>query len=412
MIYHGSITAYLDSDAADYRNNVIAATGSVANFGGLNTAWKNLNRRLNLSSSTAKYQSTLANRTEYLSVLTQSFAATLTLPYVDSSSNCPTMPGNQGAAAQFYRNSVLLPNGHVNIGSWNATRSISYRPETNDYIIYSGSYPGGGAFNGGCLMRDGRVFWGPYGSTRARITDWANMTSSVPGPTWTHAGTAWQFPVLLSNGNILISPYSQTQFTIYHVTEDSRSFVPQVFPAQAFQGTCPMKDGRVYTVPSSVTKSYAYDESTNTFTLLGGTYPGGTNPFASAVLLPDGKIFNIPYTSTKAYVYDPDTDSVWTSSAVFPGSNAYLGGCLTSEGYVFLAPANQQKAGFWNPITQTYFTSSVIWHAGTFGSYGGTLMRDGRVFCAPLNLQVPRIQTTRTVSQIDTLNISPLRNHT
>lgn len=397
---HGTIAAYQDKDAATFRNNILSGSGTVSNFGALNTAFKNLNRKTNLSSSVAGYVAVLSNPSEYLAALSQSIIATLGLPKTGSYGSgstftCAAMP--QAAGAELWTTSVLMPNGRVMFVPFNATRSITYNVDTDTYTVHSGSYPGGGAYNGACLMRDGRVFMGAYSSTKSRIFDFANNTSSIPAPTW--AGTtAHLCPMLMPDGNIYMMTRSALTASIYFPSLDSASYVSRGFPTNAWQGGCVMADGRIYHCPSSITSSFAFDPSTYTYTKLGGTYPGGSNPFVGSVLLPDGRIFNIPFTATKAYIYNPSTDTVTTSSVTFPGSNAFLLGCLTSDGQVFMSPANQFRPWIWNPQTDTYWTASSFdpaWHAGTLGYSGAHTLLDGRILSAPKQRINPRIFTVR-----------------
>lgn len=404
MTNHGTIAAYLDKDAATLRNGFLfSGSVTLSNFGALNTAFKDLNRKTNLSSSVASYVAVLSNPREYLAALSQSVIATFNLEKMGShGSGSTTLIWNtpQRLAAQFFCTSVLLPNGRVVMVPFNATRSMTYNPydlNPTTYTVHSGSYPGGAAYVGGCLMRDGRVFMGPYNATKGRIFDYVNNTSSIPAPTWGGTG-ANQGPVLMPDGNIYICPRNALAASIYFPTIDSMSYVSRGFPTQVWQGAYMMGDGRIYHCPSSITASFAFDPNTYTYTKLGGTYPGGINPFAGCVLLPDGRIFNIPYASTKAYIYNPASDSVTTSSVTFPGSNAFLRGCLTSDGQVFMAPANQLRPWIWDPKTDTAWTASATdpaWHAGTFGYYGAVTLLDGRIFSTPFNAVAPRIFTVR-----------------
>ena len=125
----------------------------------------------------------------------------------------------------------------------------------------SGTYPGTGAFAGGVLLSNGKVFCVPYNSTTARIYD--PVTDTVTTPSGTYPGTFG-----------------------------------------AFQGGVLLPNGKVFCVPNAATSARIYDPVTDTLTTLSGTYSGITG----GTLLLSGKVFCVPGNSTTARIYDP-TDS-------------------------------------------------------------------------------------------------------
>ena len=128
----------------------------------------------------------------------------------------------------------------------------------------TGTYPGSGAFAGGVLLPDGRVFCVPINSTSARIYD--PVTNTLTTPTGTYPGSG------------------------------------------AFAGGVLLPDGRVFCVPHSSTSARIYDPATNTLTTPTGTYPGNF-AFVGGVLLPDGRVFCVPHSSTSARIYSGDFSS-------------------------------------------------------------------------------------------------------
>jgi hypothetical protein len=119
------------------------------------------------------------------------------------------------------------------------------------------SFPGSGAFYGGVLLPDGRVFCVPYNSTTARIYNPVTDTLTTPSGTYPGGG--------------------------------------------AFEGGVLLPDGRVFCVPLISTTARIYDPVTDTLTTPSGTYPGSVS-FYGGVLLPDGRVFCVPYNSTTARI--------------------------------------------------------------------------------------------------------------
>ena len=68
-----------------------------------------------------------------------------------------------------YYGGVLLPDGRVFCVPYNATSARIYDPATNTLSTPAGVYPGGGAYVGGVLLPDGRGFCVPCYATSARI---------------------------------------------------------------------------------------------------------------------------------------------------------------------------------------------------------------------------------------------------
>ena len=79
-----------------------------------------------------------------------------------------TPTGSYLGGGAFY-GGVLLSDGRVFCVPYNSATARIYNPTTDTLTIPTGSYPGGGAFVGGVLLSDGRVFCVPYNSGAARI---------------------------------------------------------------------------------------------------------------------------------------------------------------------------------------------------------------------------------------------------
>ena len=137
-------------------------------------------------------------------------------------------------------------------------RAVNYGTLTDTLTTPASTYPGGAAYAGGVLLRDGRVFCVPYGATTARIYDPATNTLTTP------AGT---YP-----GN------------------------------NAYAGGVLLGDGRVFLVPYSATTARIYDPATDTLTTPAGTYPGSA-AYIGGLLLRDGRVFCVPFIATTSRIY-------------------------------------------------------------------------------------------------------------
>jgi hypothetical protein len=174
------------------------------------------------------------------------------------------------------------PNQQVNNASWFVTlRAMAAANRARGLpsgimTTPTGTYPGTGAFFGGVLLPDGRVFCVPFLSTTARIYD--PITDTLTTPTGTYPGTG------------------------------------------AFAGGVLLQDGRVFCVPSYSTSARIYDQITDTLTTPTGTYPG-TGAFFGGVLLPDGRVFCVPRSATRGAIANTRShiwlDSNFTTSPFF-----------------------------------------------------------------------------------------------
>ena len=134
-------------------------------------------------------------------------------------------------------------------------------PANDTTTTPAGTYPGSGAFVGGVLLPDGRVFCVPYNSSTARIYNPVNDTVTTPAGTYPGSG--------------------------------------------AFYGGVLLPDGRVFCVPRNSTTARIYNPVNDTVTTPAGTYPG-SGAFNGGVLLPDGRVFCVPPNSTSARMCSGD----------------------------------------------------------------------------------------------------------
>lgn len=406
MIFSGITSATQDKDAATIRNNVLAAGGNVSTFGALNTAWKNLNRKLNVSSSVEKYVSAGTNGYEFVTVLSQSIIATSNAPRIDTF--ITTSTGIGGASVT---RPILCQDGTLFCTPIATnTRGYYYLPSTDQFLTASGAITNtAAAHTSAVLQRDGKVFCVPYSSTASMVYDPATRSTVFKGKF--AGGSAFAGGVLLPNGKVFLNPYNASKALTWDPeTETTSSVTPAIYtPGQNSQGCVLAPNGNVFSIPYITTVVRFYNYRTNTAAQGSGSY-AGLSAFLGGVLLPNGKIFFHPFNSTSARIYDPETHVVTTPSASFPGSQAYINSVLLMDGRILLVPYAQTKPGFYDYRTDTYTTGSINWHAGATGFASGCIMNNGKIFVCGYTYNKNVIFTPYNVSASTTLALSPYLN--
>lgn len=129
-------------------------------------------------------------------------------------------------------------------------------------------------------------------------------------------------------------------------------------------------------------------KNSNTFQFVKFTqkasFVGGTNPYLGGVLIPDGRIILIPFNSTTALIYDPYNDSTSVPTGTYGGTSAFSAGVLLPNGEILFIP-RRAACTVYNPSTNSIRTIGSA--PSTADAYStGTLLQDGRVFCAAYNV--------------------------
>jgi phage-related protein len=291
---------------------------------------------------------------------------------------------------------VLLQDGRVFCVPYNSTTARIYNPVTNILTIPGGTYPGAiafaGAFAGGVLLSDSRVFCVPYNSTTARIYNPITNATTTPGGTYP-GNIGLLGGVLLADGRVFCVPHNSTTARIYNPVTNATTTPNGTYPGnKAFAGGVLLTDGRVFCVPHNSTTARIYNPTTDTLATPNGTYPGN-GAFFGGVLLADGRVFCVPHSSTTARVFDPATNTLTTPSGI--SSFGFVGGVLLPDKNVFCVPAVSSTGRIYNPITNTLTATNSVFPVGGNTFYGGVLLPDGRVFCVPLDSTTARIYGTR-----------------
>ena len=274
-----------------------------------------------------------------------------------------------------------------------------------------------GAYAGGVLLQDGRVYLIPFYNTTALIYD--PKTNNTTTPNGTHPGNgAYGGGVLLANGKVFMGPYYGTnKAALYDPTTNTTSFSDIIFsvplPSHQTCGCVLLKDGRVFGVPIFIAENqqtYIFDPSSNTFVYTQARFPGKF-AFSGGVLLPNGNVFLVPWGALQtnpapAYIYNPTTDTAnpvegWPTST----TQGFYGGVLMADGRVYCIPADGggQYAYIYDYVTNsvtraggTYPPDNVLSNTGVQNFAGGNLLPDGRIFISPASNPTARIYDPRT----------------
>jgi hypothetical protein len=97
-------------------------------------------------------------------------------------------------------------------------------------------------------------------------------------------------------------------------------------------------------------------------------------------LLPNGDVYCFPASSTTARVYNYRTGVVSSPNVTFPGSYAFLGGCLLPCGRVLLRPNSSTTARVHDVVTETLSTPTGVACVPTSEA---VLLPDGRIVLIP-----------------------------
>ena len=244
--------------------------------------------------------------------------------------------------------------------------------------------PGGAAFNGCCLIPDGRVVFTPHniGSVGVFNPNTNTFTSILANPPCNGGGYAVG-AVLCPDGRVLFVPYNgatNAPVTLWNpVTNALTTVATGITGSKKFQGGCVLPDGRVLLQPNGATCVGVFNPATNSFTTYGtvpsGAYAGG------CCLIPDGRVVFCPNGQTNIGIFNYQTNSYTTATWGFTGTG-YAGATLVSDGRVIFTPNGQANVGVFSPATNSFAT----YPTGFAVNYQGScLLPNGTVIFCPLS---------------------------
>ena len=162
-------------------------------------------------------------------------------------------------------------------------------------------------------------------------------------------------------------------------------------------GGCVLPDGRVFILAKDfLSPSAIYSPVTDSYSAVAPVFsapPFFGNHSAGALPLPNGKVFIVPYWSgSRIAIYDPDTDTYEFSGGdwVLTSIQGVYHGIVMANGDIFLPPRKRPGAAIYHWKTGAV-TEVPGPGATTPGFRGGTLLPDGRIFCAPYQTNQPYV---------------------
>jgi hypothetical protein len=326
----------------------------------------------------------------------------------------PATAATISAATNNYVGTVLAQNGLVWATPFAATGGLVFDSNNNrTYVV--GSFGGGTNFTGGVLMNDGRIFVIPRASTTARIVDLVNNTVTTPGGTFP-GGNAYVGGCLIDGGRrIYLAPAGQTTAAIYDIQRQTVStpagtftFVSGLTVASA---AILLPDGRVYCAPS-VNTAAIYDpvsDSLSTSSLaLGYSAALSNSQFFGAVMLANGdEIALVPQYTSAIVIHNWRRDTARTVAGTATG---HLGGQLMPDGSIFLNPGTSTAARVYRPDTDT-LTALPDTYSGGNPIAGSHVIPDGRAVMMPRSDSAVRTYGTRGTPVDANVQLSPFFNH-
>ena len=277
----------------------------------------------------------------------------------------------------------LLPNNKVfMVPYYHSDKTCIFNPETDGFEDTVGAPPQN-AFNGACLMGNGKVIMSPgsNGYTGKDIiynpetNDFESISTAITGKT---GGC-----VLLPNGKVFMIPSNNSsKALLYNPNTDSLENVGSSNTGRFMSG-CLLPNGKVFMAPSGYTgKTMIYNPETNDYENTLSDSSG--NEFFGAVLLPSGKVFCTPYNAIAGadglkLIYNPETNDFESISGTRPFAG-FGGGVLMTNGKVLLAAFGSSDIQIYNPETNELEAVSEVSPMGAFGQYGAVSLADGRCF--------------------------------
>jgi hypothetical protein len=348
------------------------------------------------------YNETGANRVSRMRSLSSDFAQHIDFVIAQ---NAP-LSGNGGFRVEnFVPTPSITPgavgccvmlDGRVFFSGYSYNYCTIWDPKTNTIRYATGTasgWSGAPYANAGCLLlADGRVLTIPHNGAFIRIynpaTDTIFTNSKAIGG---GAPGAYEGGVVMQDGKVFLCG---SQSGIAHVVYDPVSDVittPTGAAATAggaykYESACLLRDGRVFVVPYGANIPLIYNPSTNNFTTPNGNYDTTDFNYQGGVLLPDGRVFCVPHHATTARIYDPVTNTTTTPSGTYGAANT--GGLLLPDGRVFCAPGFSSSGlatKIYDPVTDTLSTPcpGVDWGGSEISNV--CMLPDGTIVGAPLH---------------------------
>ena len=278
-----------------------------------------------------------------------------------------------GPEATVYGGALLLPSGKVLFAPYSGSYPIiTYDPTTKSITntvanttIYA---------NGMALISGGRAIFMPeiVNGTIGIYNYYTNTIASGPA---VGAGFKYRDCIKLSNGSVLLVPYSGTNVPIKIYTTTG-TLETKTVTNGGYRGAVEFGSGtKVLLVPRETGATvgiYTIGTSNALVSPVNGTT--SITGFVGGVLLTDGRILLVPQTATRIALYDPDTDTLREGAS----ATGYTYGSLLPDGNVIMFPYTATKIAIYNPTNDT-----ILFDLSATGYLGGVVLTNGDVVMAP-----------------------------
>ena len=294
--------------------------------------------------------------------------------------------GAIGGTNQYYGH-VLGTNGKIYGVPFSASTSIELDPLTELYSTF-GSAPGN-TYAGGCLAKDGKLYYAPTDSTRVGQVDTSIPSLTSYGSTISGWGK-FIGGVLAPNGYIYFLgdsyaynvKFNPATGTYINLAAKSRS-----------AGGCLAANGKIYCAPYTTGVVQVIDTADDSMYTIGSV---NTNIYTSPTIAANGKIYCVGYNTGNVIEIDPTTDTVTSYGS---GVGKYFGSCLAPNGKIYASPFGAGNILEFDPVTKAI---------NTYGSGLGTyvslhLAANGIMYALPFGVNpILKIDLSANPFDLDT----------
>lgn len=331
------------------------------------------------------------SRFQYLEAATMS-----TLTINTSNINVSSILGATGNFTNLSTNSVQVSS--ISLGNVAGSTVALYQQST---ILYYGANPYAGVKVGVSQFftvkppplyyqvtpSDWSSYWSSYFqqyiAANSGISGYVWSTSAITGSPTTNG--AYIGGVLAPNGKIYCIPYNATSVGVIDPTAGTFTTFGTAGSGGAYYGGVLAPNGKIYCIPFNATAVGVIDPVAGTFVTntVSGAAPG-SSAYNGGVLAPNGKIYCFPHRATTIGVIDPTANTFVTNTVTITNGTAdnyYIGGVLAPNGNIYVAHGS---SGSWNsPVidttANTFNTTTVTGTSPTYGSGGIVLLPTGKI---------------------------------
>ncbi|WP_311269751.1 hypothetical protein [Sphingobium sp. WCS2017Hpa-17] len=290
----------------------------------------------------------------------------------------------------------------------------------------------GGAFFGGCLMRNGKVLLSPSSNNSIFIFD-PTTDTLIQGPVHGETNPAFNGAISVSETLVVLPPDFGSYIGLYNPITNAYTRGPaKLNSADRFAGGTVLPDGKVLLAPTAAPNALIYDPITNAaaqgpaMTNRGGAQlmadgrvllpdstdvggpllvydheTGSVTPTINSyvetrdlVVIADGRIAAVATDLARVFLFDfrySTADPIRISTDTWPSNvtNKFRSGALAANGDVVFAPFQRQSIGYYRPPSPGFplgqiFDGPAMPSDGILERFTGCVpMPDGRFLMIP-----------------------------